>query len=55
VAENTGHVKKVTGPAFPAPGGWTYQGVCGLHGTLLLESESEAECQAALDAWLAET
>ena len=54
ISENSGVVVSRKGPAWPEPGGWTYQGVTGMHGTLLLESESEAECQAALDAWLAE-
>ena len=33
-------------------GAWTYQDVTGPHGTVLLESTSEDEARAALDAWL---
>lgn len=54
VAAHDGHVTSVHGPAWPSKGGWTYQEVCGAHGTVLLESTDRAACALALDAWLAE-
>ena len=51
VAGNEGRVVRVTGPAFPAPGGWTYQRVGGHGGTVLSEHSSEAQAMAAVRSW----
>ncbi len=45
----SGYTTHRRGPAFPHPGGWTYQDVTGAHGDILYEGASEEEAQAALD------
>jgi hypothetical protein len=34
------------------PNGWTYQQLCGSHGTVLGEYQTEAEAQERLNEWL---
>lgn len=52
-AEHSGHVTSVTGPAWPAEGGWTYQhDVTGAHGAVLYEGPSEEQARADLAAYL---
>lgn len=51
-AAHDGHVREVSGPAWPAEGGWTYQDITGAHGAVLVEGLRRAPVQAALDAWL---
>lgn len=58
VAEHSGHIVTMTGPAFPADGGWTEQDVTGAHGTILAESNGRTvgrgPCERALTEWLAD-
>lgn len=54
VGAHDGFITSRRGPAFPAEDGWTYQDVCGVHGTVIHEGTDRAEAQRALDAWLAD-
>lgn len=51
VAEHSGGIVTMRGPAWPAEGGWTEQDVTGAHGTILCESTDRAECERVLAEW----
>lgn len=51
ISANEAAVFPARGEAFPAPNGWTYQGLIG-NRALLGEFGTEAEAQAACDTWL---
>lgn len=52
VGAHDGYVTARVGPAWPVPGGWTYQDITGAHGTVLYEGTTREEAQRELDAWL---